>query len=138
MLVDSVHWLKSTDLQIMQYLCKEQIPHQVVLSKVDKLLFPKETKAPLTEEELQIRFAVVEKELKSAHQRLGNMSWLDEGGKTQSSRSARLIACAASAGKWKHLGEGSDGALGIDTLRWSILQAVGLASAGVELISERL
>ena len=124
MLIDSIHWLKDTDTQILQYLCKEQIPHQVVLSKVDKLLFPDEIRAPLTEEKLQTRLAVVERELKSAQQSLGNLSCLDDSGKTHLTRIVQVIACSASAGRWKHLGEGGNGALGIDTLRWVILQAV--------------
>ncbi|KFY53206.1 hypothetical protein V496_07811 [Pseudogymnoascus sp. VKM F-4515 (FW-2607)] len=43
-LVDAEVGLKKTDEQLLAIFRKEEIPHQIVLSKVDKLLFPKNRK----------------------------------------------------------------------------------------------
>ena len=125
-LVDAMHWLKGTDVQLLQMLGDARIPHQVVLSKIDRVLFPGKAKPPLTEEKLQPRLKSVRQKLEQIDETLIGQPRVGKSGGVTLPAFGQVVACAAELGKWRHLGESRLGALGMDNLRWVVLQAVGL------------
>src|SRR5437764_324882 len=46
LLVDALHGLKDSDAQLLEMFRHNAIPHQVILSKVDRILLPKQTRMP--------------------------------------------------------------------------------------------
>ncbi|KAL9005367.1 MAG: hypothetical protein Q9188_001852 [Gyalolechia gomerana] len=111
-LVDSMHGLKRSDEALLQALRENAISHQVVLSKVDRILFPGNRK-PSTQ--LLNRHAPeLQERAESIRARLDAMDV--EGPKAL----GEILACstAASLEKSKYLG--------INNLRWSVLAATGL------------
>ncbi|PPJ54034.1 hypothetical protein CBER1_02963 [Cercospora berteroae] len=116
-LVDAEHGLKRTDVQLLVHLRKQGIAHQVVLSKVDKILYP-DSKFPgplkvhngLTK--LRSRCMEIREELDEAA--------AEEGVR---GRMGDLMCCSSE----KSLDEkNKTKRIGIDELRWSILTACGL------------
>ncbi|KAL8974875.1 MAG: hypothetical protein Q9197_000878 [Variospora fuerteventurae] len=111
-LIDTMHGLKRSDEALLQALRENAISHQVVLSKVDRLLFPNNRKAS---KQLLGRHAEILQE------RAGSIgSHLDaldvEGPKAL----GEILACSTTASLERgHF-------LGINNLRWSILAATGL------------
>lgn len=126
-LVDSTHWIKGSDATLLRMLAEAHIPHQVVLSKVDTLLFKKKIKAPLTVKRLEDRLALVEDALKTMVGTLKTQPKYGMTGKRTLPAFGQVIACSGEEKSFKHLGENKLGALGIDSLRWAVLQATGLA-----------
>ncbi|KAL8942260.1 MAG: hypothetical protein Q9211_001462 [Gyalolechia sp. 1 TL-2023] len=111
-LVDSMHGLKRSDEALLQALRENAISHQVVLSKVDRMLFPNNRKP-------------------SAHLLSRNAPKLQEGAESIRARLdamdvegpkalGEILACSTTAS----LEKGK--CLGINNLRWSVLAATGL------------
>ncbi|KAL3475473.1 P-loop containing nucleoside triphosphate hydrolase protein [Aspergillus californicus] len=124
LLIDSEHGIKKTDLAILELFRQSAIPHQIILSKVDKLLLkntPKPTSIPPPE-----KLAGLQTKL----QQLKPIVQPD--GRTEGPGAlGEILTCSAEAS----LGEGRF--LGISAIRWAILSAAGLdgtleASASVE------
>ncbi|KAF2215263.1 hypothetical protein CERZMDRAFT_11194, partial [Cercospora zeae-maydis SCOH1-5] len=116
-LVDAEHGLKKTDVQLLVHLRTQGIAHQVVLSKVDKLLYP-DSKFPgpvklhngLTK--LRAKCEMVRKKLDEAAAEQGVRGKMGD-----------LMCCSSE----KSLDEKNKSRrIGIDELRWSILTACGL------------
>lgn len=112
MLIDSKHGLKESDLALLQALRENAISHQVVLSKVDRILFGKKPKPSL--ELLRRNAASLQEKAGSIGSHLDN---LDVHGPKAL---GEILACSTTAsverGKF----------LGINNLRWSVLAATGL------------
>lgn len=112
MLVDTVHGLKRSDEALLQALRENAISHQIVLSKVDRLLFPGTRKPSI---QLLNRHKIeVRRRGESIRARLDAMNV--QGPKAL----GEIIACSTEAS----LEKGK--CLGINNLRWSILTATGL------------
>lgn len=116
-LVDTAHGLKGSDLQLLLHLRQQGVPHQIVLSKVDKLLYP-EPKAPGPQKlhnrllKLQDTCAELKDKLNEAAAGVGGRSAMHD-----------LLCCSAE----KSIDEkGRHRRIGIDELRWSVLTACGL------------
>lgn len=116
-LVDAEHGLKRTDVQLLVHLRKQGIAHQVVLSKVDKILYP-DSKFPGPVKvhnglvKLRERCEAVREQLDQAA--------AEEGVR---GRMGDLMCCSSE----KSLDEkNKTKRIGIDELRWSILTACGL------------
>ncbi|KAI4151288.1 MAG: hypothetical protein LQ340_003592 [Diploschistes diacapsis] len=134
-LVDSTHWLKKTDIWLLDMLRESRIPHQVVLSKIDRLIFktPGKTRPPITPEKLAPRMAVIQQKLREMDETQSAVPDTGSSGERVLKTFGQVIACAAESGKFKYLGEPRLGALGMDNLRWAVLQACGLAPRVDEL-----
>ena len=116
-LVDTEHGLKNSDVQLLVNLRQEGIPHQIVLSKVDKLLYP-EPKAP-SPQKLHNRLLKLQDTCAGLKDKL-NEAAADVGGR---SAMLDLLCCSAE----KSIDEkGRNRRIGIDELRWSVLTACGL------------
>lgn len=109
-LVDAEVGLKSSDEQLLAIFRKEEIPHQIVLSKVDKLLFPK-NRMP-SEGALESRREVLRCVFESVR-RVTQPNPEDITGAL-----GEIIACCSE----RPFGQ----VLGINEVRHSMLQAAGL------------
>jgi GTP-binding protein len=110
LLVDAEHGVKKTDLQILALFKSQRIPYQVVLAKVDKVLFGKVTPGS---KRRPARLAALAKKMKEV-KRVIQLDSEDDGGAV-----GEVLACSAQisvGGKY----------LGIDAVRYAMLQAAGL------------
>ncbi|KAL8783560.1 MAG: hypothetical protein Q9213_004550 [Squamulea squamosa] len=111
-LVDSMHGVKRSDQALFQALRESAISHQVVLSKVDRILFQR-GRHP-TQQILQRSATTLQQTAESIRDGLDSM---DVAGPRPL---GEILACSTVAslekGKW----------LGINNLRWSVLAATGL------------
>jgi GTP-binding protein len=109
-LIDAEVGLKSTDEQLLAVFRKEEIPHQIVLSKVDKLLFPKNRKPSegALESRLQVLRRVFEMTRRTTQPNPEDMS----------GALGEIIACCSE----RPFGQ----ILGINEVRHAMLQAAGL------------
>ena len=110
LLVDAEHGLKSADMQLLNILHQNNVPHQIILSKVDKILGIK-SKLP-SEEKIDRRLGELQDIYLQIHEKL-------QGRPTVSQN---ILSCSAE----KSLGRGKK--LGVDAVRWSALSASGLES----------
>ncbi|OCK76880.1 hypothetical protein K432DRAFT_407783 [Lepidopterella palustris CBS 459.81] len=111
LLVDAEHGLKPGDLQILDIMQQNATPHQVILSKVDKIISPngRETSQ-----------RVMDKRLKHLREVCDSIrKVLQPHGQRGLSALGEILACSS---EYSHQGE----RLGIDGVRWAVLQAVGL------------
>ncbi|KAK4554691.1 hypothetical protein LTR86_008193 [Recurvomyces mirabilis] len=117
-LVDAEHGLKGSDIQLLTHLRRRGVAHQVVLSKVDKLLFPN-AKPPSAEK------------LSSGLLKLKELcadvkSTLDREAGDGRERLMDVLCCSSE----KSLEVGSQGQrhkkVGVDEVRWAVLSACGL------------
>ncbi|MCJ1472203.1 hypothetical protein MMC13_000850 [Lambiella insularis] len=119
LLVDPLHGLKSSDELILALFRHNAIPHQVVLSKVDRILLPKSKAKTITEEKLAKHATelqeVVEKIRVQVQPKNDGPPALGE-----------ILTCSADNGRWKALSSEPKGRVGISALRWAILSATGL------------
>jgi GTP-binding protein len=112
LLVDAEHGVRKSDEQILELMRQAGTPHQLVLSKVDKIVYPR-AKPPSADAltcnlaRLQWIFDEVRGKIRSQGARGGGA--LDD-----------ILCCSAE----KSLEGGKK--LGIDGLRWAILQAASL------------
>jgi len=110
LLVDAEHGVKETDLQILALFKSQRIPYQVILSKVDKLLYGKGKPGSAIRPENLAELARKMEEVKEAIQPDSE----DDGGVV-----GEVIACSSQiwmAGKRP----------GINAVRYAMLQAAGL------------
>ncbi|OGE55530.1 hypothetical protein PENARI_c004G08255 [Penicillium arizonense] len=113
-LIDSTHGIKQTDADILQMFRHYAIPHQIILSKVDKFLAKKmklikSGVSPYNLERLQLLLQGVKPIIQPDPRVSEGPGALGE-----------ILTCSAEA----QIGPGR--ALGIDAIRWSILSAAGI------------
>lgn len=126
-LVDAMHGAQGYDLDVLRILWKFMVPHQIVLSKVDTILFPKpgaERKVkqgvkPDRLQELERVYECVRKDVQSKQQ-TGN------GDARQAGTEANPDILAVSS--TVRVPQGTGHPIGIEDLRWAVLQATGLSS----------
>ncbi|KAF2434609.1 hypothetical protein EJ08DRAFT_581919 [Tothia fuscella] len=114
LLVDAEHGVKSTDEHILELLREAGTPHQIILSKVDKILYPRAKKP--TPEKLHdniLRLRAICEEVRTRVQPTGN----------RNSIVLSDILCCSSE---KSVDRGRK--MGLDELRWALLQAAGSES----------
>ncbi|KAI9777972.1 MAG: GTP-binding protein [Candelina submexicana] len=112
LLVDAVHGIKKTDEQLLAILRQNAIPHQIILSKVDRILLPK-SRMP-SEEKTERNLAATRKMLKDMKPIVQPRS--NEG----PGALGEILTCSAE----KSVERGKK--LGIDSVRWAVLSAAGL------------
>ena len=110
-LVDALHGVKESDRQIVQMLKGLAVPYQVVLSKVDRVLFDG-TRVP-SDKALDGRLIVLRRRMEEIRE-LVRLETEEDGGSV-----GEVIACSA-----EKRAEGK--LLGIDALRFAMLHAAGL------------
>ena len=111
-LIDSMHGVKRSDESLLQALRENAISHQVVLSKVDRILFPN-GRDPTRQMLLRNATALQQ----TAESIRAGLDAMDVPGPRPL---GEILACSTAAslvtGKW----------LGINNLRWAVLAATGL------------
>ncbi|KAJ5779733.1 hypothetical protein N7457_007453 [Penicillium paradoxum] len=114
LLIDSTHGIKQTDAEILRLFRHSAIPHQIILSKVDKFLARKmkQMKTGVTPANIE-RLQLLLQGIKPIVQPDPRVS---EGPGSL----GEILTCSAEA----QIGPGR--ALGIDAIRWSILSAAGI------------
>ncbi|KAL4881942.1 P-loop containing nucleoside triphosphate hydrolase protein [Aspergillus karnatakaensis] len=118
LLIDAEHGLKTSDRNILSLFRQSAIPHQIILSKVDKLLSNSTSKA--TTIPAAARLTALHKKLYSLRPKI------QPDGRTQGPGAlGELLTCSAGTA----LGEGRF--LGVSAVRWAIVSAAGL-DGGVE------
>ncbi|KAL4994985.1 P-loop containing nucleoside triphosphate hydrolase protein [Aspergillus recurvatus] len=116
LLIDSEHGIKPTDAAILSLFRKYAIPHQIILSKIDKLLVkkkPKPTSVPSAAKLAALR-ATLEK-LRPVVQPDPSIARIEGPGAL-----GELLTCSADT----PIGEGQF--LGVSAVRWAIVSAAGL------------
>lgn len=111
LLVDAEHGVKESDKQLLSLFKQEEIPYQVLLSKVDRILFPG-SRMP-SQGALEARFSDLRRTMEKVKE-VVQPDTEDDGGAV-----GEVIACSSE--KWI---EGKR--MGIDTVRFAMLQAAGL------------
>jgi GTP-binding protein len=111
LLVDAEHGVKETDKQLLDMFNEQGIPYQIVLSKVDKILF--EGKRPPNEEGLNRRVGELRKTMEGIEKMVRRCGEDEEGVGT-----GEVVACSSTlVGGIK---------MGVDAVRFSMLRAAGL------------
>lgn len=118
LLVDSEHGLKNSDKALLTHLRQEGVPFTVVMSKVDKLLYPG-SKLP-SPEKVSNGLAKLKKACLDVRTKLKAV--FDDG------RDFKDDIVCVSAQKSLDERSGYRSKLGIDELRWAVLGACGLES----------
>ncbi|KAL5337910.1 P-loop containing nucleoside triphosphate hydrolase protein [Aspergillus crustosus] len=122
LLIDSEHGLKQSDRTILTLLRHNAIPHQILFSKVDKLLVKNTAKA--TSVPSAASLAALQKKLKYLRPKI------QPDGRTEGPGAlGELLTCSAETSI------GDQRFLGIGAIRWAILSAAGL-DGGVEAMAE--
>lgn len=117
-LIDTEHGLKQSDMSLLLHLRQAGIAHQIVLSKVDKLLYP-HAKAPGAQK-LHNQLLKLQDTCRDIRQTL-NEAAAEAGGRNDVM--GDILCCSAE----KSIDDkGRHRRIGIDELRWSVLSACGL------------
>ena len=115
LLVDAEHGLKVQDEQLLEILRGEGVPHQVVLSKADKILFPTKGNPSVERMERHLgKLRELQEKIKSVVQPRYERGSIALG---------EILACSAEKVIERKR-------LGIDGVRWAVLQAAGLGCDG--------
>lgn len=131
LLIDSTHGVKPSDLQILEMFRSEKVPFQIILSKVDRLLFNSRGK-PGGETALMGRLHTLRKVMDEVREVVDGDDVVVEGDEDaeqgQGMGVGEILACSAE--------KALDGRkMGIDEVRFAMLRACGLEmrdEAGVE------
>ena len=111
-LVDAVHGLKATDEQMLELLRMNGVPHQVLLSKVDRLLSPDKK---FSAERAQKHMGALDKVVSELRGQI--QPGLGDGPDAL----GEIIACSSAA-------QVDGQKLGVAEIRWAILAATGFAN----------
>ena len=111
LLIDAEHGIKESDKQLLGLFKEQEIPYQVVLSKVDRILFPG-SRMP-SQGALESRFSELRRTMEKVKE-VVQPNTEDDGGAV-----GEVISCSSE--KWI---EGKR--MGIDAVRFAMLQAAGL------------
>lgn len=115
-LIDAEHGLKKSDISILLHLRRQGISHQVVLSKVDKLLLSG-SKMP-SAQRLSNKLVQLQDSCSKIRQKLDAEAGDRSGGVGD------ILCCSAE----KSLGSRGHRKLGVDEVRWAVLSACGMES----------
>jgi len=121
-LVDALHGLKSSDAEILSLLRQHAISHQIILSKVDRVFFPKSNHSVARMEPNSLQLDAIVEKLKP----------LIQPGKGDGPEAlGEIIACSAE--------KTIDGTkIGINNVRWAVLAATGLGDAKGKILPSEI
>jgi len=111
LLIDAEHGIKESDKQLIGLFKEQDVPYQVILSKVDRILFPG-SRIP-SQGALEARFSDLRRTMEKVKE-VVQPDTEDDGGAV-----GEVISCSSE--KWI---EGKR--MGIDAVRFAMLQAAGL------------
>jgi GTP-binding protein len=126
LLVDASHSLKTSDIDLLRLLSRSSLPHQIVLTKLDKLLLPTSKTSPQTllthlSTKLPPLFASIRATLEKEVYRDSKGKIIRMGTRV----SGDILGVSSEIGVPK----GEKGRkMGVDVLRWECLAAAGLES----------
>lgn len=112
-LIDAEHGPKTTDADLLLMLRQEGIVHQVVLTKIDKVLFPNHKPTP---EALGRNMPKLEAVAENMRQLAA----------PRSERGLKALADVLMCSSEKAWPAGGPKKMGVDGVRWAVLQAVGM------------
>ena len=122
-----MHGAKDLDLEVLAMLAKYMVPHQIVLSKIDTVLFPKpgalrKVKRGLKLDRLEALETMQERVCEAVleSQRKANSNRIQAG--TEALKDILGVSAEVK------LPSSPGHSLGIDGLRWAVLEATGLSS----------
>ncbi|CRG87762.1 putative GTP-binding protein EngB [Talaromyces islandicus] len=122
LLIDSLHGLKDTDKEILSLFRQYGISHQIILSKIDRILAPRLNKGikEFTEKKREVRIS----KLNQLKKIMETMRPIVQpiGVSAGPGSLGEMLGCTTVA----KLSPPSQNCLGISSIRWSILQATGL------------
>ena len=118
LLVDAEHGLKSTDVELLRHFRREGIAHTIVLSKVDKILYP--GAKPPGVMRLSNGLGRLRRRCEEVRRELGDVF--------EERREMRDDILCCSADKSLDERSGWRAKIGIDELRWTVLSSCGLES----------
>ena len=130
-LLNSDHHPKESDFKLLMLLRNEGVPHQIVMSKVDKILYPK-SKAPTQH--------ALHKQLKRLEVKRKEFLYnVDEAAKKEGANRGVMVRDMLCVSSMKSLGYngGKPKMIGIDELRWSVLTACGMEGVAEERASKK-
>ncbi|MCJ1448597.1 MAG: GTP-binding protein [Stictis urceolatum] len=120
-MMDPLHGLKDSDRVFLELLRSSAIPHQIIISKVDRVLLPAERTKKLAPSTLEHGFG----ELKQLMQNLkAEVQPKNEGPPAL----GEILACSTDLGRWREVSPEPRGQMGINAIRWAILVAAGLTN----------
>ena len=122
LLVDALHGLKRSDLEILSLFRQNAISHQLILSKIDRILFQKHRPSLARMEQNSPELNRICKELRGK---------IQPGHGDGPEALGEIVTCSAEATL-----EGKK--LGINNVRWSVLAATGLGEAKRKLLPSEL
>jgi GTP-binding protein len=111
-LVDTEHGLKQSDMEILMHLRQNGISHQILLSKVDKLLYS--GSKPPGPQRLHNKLQSLQQMMHTIRQRLDSEASDGRQG------IGDILCCSAEKSLTRHR------KLGVDEIRWSVLSACGM------------
>jgi GTP-binding protein len=127
LLIDAAHGVKTSDQQLLALFRQQDIPHQIILSKVDRVLFPN-SRLP-SQGALEARFSALRRTFEDVKESI------QPEDAEESAAVGEIIACSSE----KRI---NGKKLGIDAVRHAMLHAAGLeytpkvkTSKGPEIIS---
>lgn len=118
LLVDAEHGLKRTDVELLRHFRREGIAHTIVLSKVDKILYPG-AKPPGP---IKLNNGLLKLQLQCEGIRRGLKGVFDDGREVRDD----ILCCSADKSLDERSGWRSK--IGVDELRWAVLSSCGLES----------
>lgn len=123
LLIDSLHGLKDTDKEMLSLFRQYAIPHQIILSKVDRILIKRLRKG--IKEFTHVKREVNISKINQLKKVMENMRPIIQpiGAAAGPGSLGEILSCSTIA----KLSPPSRNCLGISSIRWSILQATGLA-----------
>jgi len=118
LLVDALHGLKRSDEEILSLFRQNAISHQIILSKVDRILFPKSNPSAIRMERNSPVLEYICQDLKSK---------IQPGKGDGPEALGEIVTCS---------GEATLGGkkIGINNVRWAVLAATGLADEKKKLL----
>ena len=122
LLVDALHGLKPSDIKVLEFLRQNQVSHQVVLSKVDRILVPG---APSALVKLDGYYATLRKIMENMRQHVqpGKRDGPEAVGEILTCSSERALTVQQTAG-WEFKVRNND-QIGVAGVRWAVLVATG-------------
>ena len=118
LLVDALHGLKRSDEELLSLFRQHAISHQIILSKVDRILFPKGTPSPARLERNLPELERICEEL-----RIEVQPGIRDGPEAL----GEIVTCSSET-----VISGSK--LGINNVRWAVLAATGLSEEKRKLV----
>ncbi|KAI9789274.1 MAG: hypothetical protein M1816_006283 [Peltula sp. TS41687] len=114
LLIDAKHGVKSTDAQLLTIFRENAIPHQILLSKVDRILFASgRTPSPRV---LRTNFAQLRRHMAAMREKV------QPAGDPNPPALGEILSCSAEKSPEKGR------KLGVSGIRWAVLAAAGLES----------